>query len=318
MNSSLTTESLNRQRKLEAVCPDCKAVNSIVTHHVEGKRVCKSCGTIQEIHLIDETSEWRNFGSEGNGADMNRVGGPVNNNLDNGGLSTVITGIGDTKLINSNNRISANAKDKNKMRGWAAIKELCSNIHASKSVEADACELYNLVEDHENCLKGKKMILKVASVIMIASRKSKLPKNMKDILNTAQISKKELSKCYRQILRKICPKMNTNLQPSECISQLCNRLQLNGIVEDKCKEVAESICKGEYLTGRSPFTIAGVAVYMATQIQPENKRNYKEIAVAAQLADATIRNAFKKIYHMRYQIFDKIATREEVDASITL
>lgn len=81
---------------------------------------------------------------------MNRVGGPVNNHLDNGGLSTVITGPGDNKLINSNNRISSNAKDKNKMRGWAIIKELCRDIHVSKSVEKDACDLFNQVEDHEN------------------------------------------------------------------------------------------------------------------------------------------------------------------------
>ena len=64
------------------------------------------------MNLIDETSEWRNFGSEGNGADMNRVGGPINSHLDNSGLSTVITGNTDQKLINSNNRISSSSKDK--------------------------------------------------------------------------------------------------------------------------------------------------------------------------------------------------------------
>lgn len=148
--NSLTMENLKRIRDMESICPDWKAKDSIVTDPVEGKRVCRACGTIQEVNIIDETSEWRNFGSEGNGADMNRVGGPVNNHLDNGGLSTVITGPGDNKLINSNNRISSNAKDKNKMRGWAIIKELCRDIHVSKSVEKDACDLFNQVEDHEN------------------------------------------------------------------------------------------------------------------------------------------------------------------------
>lgn len=91
---------------------------------------------------------------------------------------------------------------------------------------------FDIFEPNLYSLKGKKMILKVASVIMIASRKSKLPKNMKDILKGADVSKKELSKCYRLILRKICPNLNTNLKPSECISQICNRLSLNGEVED--------------------------------------------------------------------------------------
>mmetsp|Transcript_19483 Transcript_19483/g.21792 ORF Transcript_19483/g.21792 Transcript_19483/m.21792 type:complete len:250 (+) Transcript_19483:195-944(+) len=247
---------------------------------------------------------------------MNRVGGPVNAHLDNSGLTTVITGTGDQKLISSSNRISSNAKDKNKMKGWAMIKEICRDIHVSKSVEKDACDLFNQVEDNKD-LKGKKMILKVASAIMIASRKSKLPKNMKDILKGADVSKKELSRCYRLILRKICPKLNTNLKPSECIAQISSRLSLNGVIEEKCILVAEFLREQEYLTGRSPFTIAGVAVYLATQVQKEGRKNFKEIAVASKLADATIRNAYKKIYPYRYQILEKIATKEEIDDSLT-
>lgn len=189
------------------------------------------------------------------------------------------------------------------------------DIHVSKSIEKDACDLFNQVENHEK-LKGKKIILKVASVIMIASRKSKLPKNMKDILKGADVSKKELSRCYRLILRKICPKLNTNLKPSECIAQISNRLSLNGEIEMKCTEVAEILRKKEYLTGRSPFTIAGVAVFLTTQLQRETRKSFKEIAVASKLADATIRNAFKKIFPYRYQILEKIATKEEIDEAI--
>ena len=151
---------------------------------------------------------------------------------------------------------------------------------------------------------------------MIASRKSKLPKNMKDILKGADVSKKELSRCYRLILRKICPKLNTNLKPSECIAQISNRLSLNGEIEMKCTEVAEILRKKEYLTGRSPFTIAGVAVFLTTQLQRETRKSFKEIAVASKLADATIRNAFKKIFPYRYQILEKIATKEEIDEAI--
>lgn len=264
------------------------------------------------MNLIDETSEWRNFGSEGSGADMNRVGGPVNSNLENGGITTMITGQGDQRLINSNNRISSNAKDKNKIKGWGFIKELCRNIHITKNVEKEACDLFNLVEDNDQ-LKGKKMILKVASVIMIASRKSHLPKNMKDILKGAEVNKRELSKCYRLILRKVCPKLNTNLKPSQCIAQISNRLSLNGDVEDQCKAVAEILEKQELLTGRSPFTIAGVAAYMVTQVQKESPKSFKEIALASKLADATIRNAYKIIQGYKYDLLGGFANKEMID-----
>lgn len=310
--NTLTNDYLQKVKKLEEVCPDCKAENSIFTDVAGGNRLCKACGTVQETNIIDETAEWRNFGSEGSGADMNRTGGPVNMHLENGGLSTTITGTSDQRLISSNNRISSSAKDKNKMKGWAMIKELCREIHVSKTVEQDARDLFNLVEDNEK-LKGKKLILKVASVIMIASRKSHLPKNMKDIIYRAEVSKKELSRIYRLIRREVCPKLDANLKPSECITQISSKLNMNGEIEDLCKKIAEHLREREYLTGRSPFTIAGVACYMVTQVQPVGKRSFKEIALAAKLADATIRNAYKKIQESRFDILAKIATKEVID-----
>lgn len=311
--NALTAEYLMKMKNMEAVCSECKAKNSIFTDETNGTKVCKACGSVHEVNMIDETSEWRNFGSENTGADMNRVGGPVNTQLDNSGLSTVITGTGDTKLITSNNRISSNARDKNKMKGWAIIKDMCRDIHVSKQVQQEACELFSLVEDNEK-LRGKKMILKVASAIMIASRKSQLPKNIKDILKGADITKKELSRCYRLILRKVCPKLNTNLKPSQCIMQICSKLtNINGTIEDKCKEVAEYLREREFLTGRSPFTIAGVAVYMVTQTTEDAKKSFKDIAVASKLSDATIRNAYKILYPMRFEILSKVATKEQIE-----
>lgn len=190
------------------------------------------------------------------------------------------------------------SKDRNKTIGWNMIKELGRDINIKKDVIHEACNLLNAVEENPN-LKGKKMILKVASVIMIASRKSHLPKNMKDILKGADITKKELSRCYRLILRKVCKNMNTNLKPSQCITQIATGLRMKGDLEEKCKEVAEYLRKREILTGRSPFTVASAAVYMVTQVYGELKCSFKDIAVVAQLSDATIRNAFKILYPYR-------------------
>jgi len=312
----LTPEYLKYIREMEELCPDCKSRNTIFSNETNGTRVCKACGSVQEINMIDETSEWRNFGSESSGPDMNRVGGPVNSNLDSSGISTVITGQGDQKLISSSNRISSNAKDKNKMKGWAAIKDLCQQIHVSKQVQQESTELFSLVEDNEK-LKGKKLILKVASCIMIASRKSQLPKNMKDILKGADISKKELSRCYRLILRKVCPKLKTHLKPSQCITQIASSLSLSGEIEDKCKQVAEYLREKEYLTGRSPFTIAGAAVYMVAQVCGTHKKSFREIALAAKLADVTIKNAFKILYNDRFEILSKHASKEHIEKHIT-
>jgi transcription initiation factor TFIIIB Brf1 subunit/transcription initiation factor TFIIB len=66
--------------------------------------------------------------------------------------------------------------------------------------------------------------------------------------------------------------MKTDLNPSQCITQIASRLGLDGVVEDHCKNVTEYLRQKELLTGRSPYTIAGVAVYLVTQLFEDNKK----------------------------------------------
>lgn len=56
--------------------------------------MCTACGLVQQSRIIDETSEWRNFGSDhGDGkSNANRVGGRLNPYLSDFGLSTVVKG----------------------------------------------------------------------------------------------------------------------------------------------------------------------------------------------------------------------------------
>jgi transcription initiation factor TFIIIB Brf1 subunit/transcription initiation factor TFIIB len=57
----------------------------------EGTIVCTACGLVQKSRIIDESSEWRNFGDEGDST-ANRVGGKLNPLLTDFGLSTVVNG----------------------------------------------------------------------------------------------------------------------------------------------------------------------------------------------------------------------------------
>jgi transcription initiation factor TFIIIB Brf1 subunit/transcription initiation factor TFIIB len=66
-----------------------------MTNRKEGTLVCTSCGIVAKSGLIDETSEWRNFGNDNGGeahSSANRVGGRLNPYLSDFGLSTVVNG----------------------------------------------------------------------------------------------------------------------------------------------------------------------------------------------------------------------------------
>ena len=84
----------------------CKGINASFNDDVYGTLVCKAWGTVHEINVLHGTSEWRNYGGDSESEiDKWRVEGPVNLNIENDGITTAITGITDTKLTMSNNRI---------------------------------------------------------------------------------------------------------------------------------------------------------------------------------------------------------------------
>ena len=242
---------------------------------------------------------------------MNRVGGVVNTALERAGVSAVITGRSDPKLTYINNRISSSYKDRNRFAAFNLIDGFRSKgaVCLPKPLRDQAKYLFNMVED-DPYFKGKRLNVKVASVLFIVTRKSKLPKSVKDLTSKFDITKKELLKFSGEIAKRICPKVKLALQPSECIPQILVRLNLKGLIEQKSKAVAEYITSNEMLTGKNPYTLAGVAIYIATKLTGEEK-SLKDIAEAVELAESTIKNAYKELYKHRFEILKGIAESED-------
>ena len=86
------TEKMTGER-----CEECRKQGCFVHNRKEGSIVCTNCGLVQKSRVIDETSEWRNFGDEGKST-ADRVGGRLNPFLTDFGLSTVANGTRELKM----------------------------------------------------------------------------------------------------------------------------------------------------------------------------------------------------------------------------
>lgn len=93
-------QTFKKAKKEENKCEVCNRDDGIVYNVREGTAVCQYCGSVKEYSVIDETSEWRNFGNDGSGksdggaSSGDRTGGNWNTNLDSYGIETTITGGG--------------------------------------------------------------------------------------------------------------------------------------------------------------------------------------------------------------------------------
>lgn len=83
----------------EERCTECGAVDSLTFRNTEGTKVCTKCGVVQEMNMIDQSLEHRNYTSElgGSNSESNRVNHTVNNRWTSDQVpDTVIKG----KIIN--------------------------------------------------------------------------------------------------------------------------------------------------------------------------------------------------------------------------
>lgn len=109
----------------EERCLNCRKASTLVIKQHEGTLVCRDCGEVHSMSMIDQTLEKRNFSSELSGSDgnNNRVNARGNQFLPSLGLNTIITGNNaNAKELNKQNYPKMSSFEKNITEGQRRIK----------------------------------------------------------------------------------------------------------------------------------------------------------------------------------------------------
>lgn len=113
------------------------------------------------------------------GTDMNRVGGPVNHLLSDGGIGSTVIGKaskGDAGgLVQTLQRIgNTGGADRAMVAASGVIAKLCDRLGLPKSIKDYASELFKRAMD-QGLVKGRSHSANCAAAIMLASRYDRLP-----------------------------------------------------------------------------------------------------------------------------------------------
>lgn len=167
-----------------------------------------------------------------------------------------------------------------------------------------AHEYLKNVEQSEK-LKGTNLVTKCASIILLATQSSSIPKSMKDMLRHSEVKKKDLTRCFKRV--KDVLKLRHFLKPEDCVKQIGGRLKLDVFIETLAARIAQNITKTGKLEGRNPYTIAGTAVAYANKFQSDAKKSVTidRISEASGMAVATIRTGMSKTREHRFEIIPK-------------
>ncbi|CAI5451014.1 unnamed protein product [Caenorhabditis angaria] len=285
------------------MCPSHPEVHLIEDHRA-GDLVCPACGLVVGDRLVDVGTEWRSFSNERSGNDPSRVGAPENTLLSGGDLSTTIAvGFGgsdsDNSLANAQ-RKSMNNSDRQMTQAMSLIREMGERIHLTKNIQDNAARIFKDVLDSK-ALRGKNNEAQAAACLYIACRKDGVPRTFKEICAISQVSKKEIGRCFKIIIKNL----ETNLEQitsADFMSRFCGNLSLPNSIQAAATRIAKRAVEMDLVAGRTPISIAAAAIYMASQASAE-KRNAKEIGDVAGAAEITVKQTYKLLYPRAAELF---------------
>lgn len=147
--------------------------------------------------------------------------------------------------------------------------------------------------------KGSSLGVRFYASLYLAFRMLGIPKPLKDIARISGISSTQLGKGYRLFARELnltVPPLN----PKQLIKSRSGKLNISKNTIARALFLVEEARKRRIVVGRSPSSIAAVAMFVACKQEGEEETQ-KQIAETFGVSEATIRNFYEKLETLHTQ-----------------
>lgn len=288
------------------VCPHCGS-NRIIKNEL-GQLVCERCGFVLEDRPIDLGPEWRAFTPEEKDARA-RTGGPLRHvGLTSESLTTKIDLV---HKDSSGKELSLKQKleiikfrkwqqririqtshERNTLQALNELNRLASQLNIPKTVVDEALAIYMKVLE-QGLVKGRSIEAIVAACLHMACRKHGIPRALDEIAQYTKASRKEIARCFRLIARELGIRLPL-ADPKMYVPRICEQLKLSGEIMREAMRILDEAKKRGLTAGKDPAGLAAAAVYIASLLKGEI-RTQKEVAMAAQVTEVTVRNRYKEL-----------------------
>jgi len=296
-----------RSEKQPKACPSCKSMD-LATDYGHGELVCKACGLVLDDELLDSGPEWRAF-DEDQRNKRSRTGAPMKYAKLDKGLTTEIDKY--DRDIRGGAIQPERKAQLYRLRKWQrrsrmsdsfqrnlsiALPELdrmCAHLNIPANIKEESAMWYRKAVS-KGLVRGRSIESVVAAVIYLISRKHQLPKTLDELETVSGVRKKDISRSYRFLCRKLEIKMPL-ATPMDYVPRFASELGLSGETEAKAIEILEEARKQGILSGRGPTGIAAAAIYLAAKIT-NDKQTQKGIAgKLVGVTEVTIRNRYDEL-----------------------
>lgn len=293
------TEKANNQIQIfyESAFPDIKT----------GEVVCSNCGTIIESALIDSSAEWRSFDS-GQKEKRSRASGAIKDAKVSKGLTTEIdrydrdargggfeakrkVELYRMRRLQTRSRMS-DSVSRNLSIALPELDRMCSLLELGETIKEDIAHLYRQAVD-KGFVKGRSIESIIGAIICYVTRKKGEPRTLEEISEKNGISKKEIGRGYKHILKSM------NLKPpkpnvEDYISLYSAKIGISNAAEEEAHKILKEAKKYGITAGRGPSGIAGAVIYLACERIGEEFPK-KELLDLVGVTLSTLRSRYEEI-----------------------
>ena len=304
----------SEEKKIREMCELC---NSKLKISDEKFLICcnDKCGIIYK-DCLDQTAEWRYYGSEDNNMrDPTRCGMPINPLLKESSYACrVLTRYNSTyqmkKLKRYTDWQSMPYKEKSQYDEFQRISLMAQNSGISKMIVDTAIRYHKNISEQKT-FRGLNRDGIIAASIYISCRINGNPRTAREIATIFHLDNTSATKGCKNatvILNTIEEdfenKDKTNLcdtNPTSFIERYCSRLAMSHDMTKLCSFIAKRIENNNYIPENTPNAIAVGIIYFIVQYC-DLDISKKSISVIAEISEVTINKCYKKIEKLENEL----------------
>ncbi len=275
----------------------------LITDSDSGEVFCAACGTVFSERMQDTGPEWRSFADDG--TSKGRTGAKTSLSQHDMGLSTIInpsnkdaTG----KVLSQSMKLTLKRlrvwdsrsqnkpSDRNLKDAFNELHKMKDKLALSDAIIEKASYIYRKALE-KKLVRGRSISAMMAASLYAACRDAETPRTLKDIADKSNVKKKTIAACYRKLVREFEFKMPV-VDSVQCIARIASQIDLPEKTKRDAIKIIRNAEKIKLSAGKNPMGFAATALYLSC-VQNNERVTQKDIAIAANITEVTLRNRLK-------------------------
>lgn len=299
--------------KTSIICSICnKKEGQAVTDPESGEVICSNCGMVMVEAVSENRSEWRAFKTE-EANQRSRTGTPTSLARHDMGLATIIgrtdkdaSGRGlDASMRSTMERLRTwdsriqvySPADRNLRQAFGMLERVKDKLGLSATIIEKTAYIYRKAQER-GLVRGREIHSVLAATVYIACREMESPRILRDIVETSNLKRKDITRNYRRLVVELDLKIPI-VEPMKCITRIANKVDVSEKTKRKAIDIMSDITKrGGISAGKNPMGLAATVLYLSCSLTGEENIAQTIFAKTAGVTEVTIRNISRALHKL--------------------